>query len=111
MMKLFFRNYHKLERDTHIDQQFRATRKLDHRVTFPLASCHVAFLYSPLVSPAGVPQQIKRLSLQARDWPQAFQKRHLEGCNNFVVRSIVFCCRLTRYGHEEDRLDYCGRRN
>jgi hypothetical protein len=29
MMKLFFCNYHKLERDIHIDQQFRATPKLD----------------------------------------------------------------------------------
>jgi len=30
-MKLFFCNYHKLERDIHIDQQFRATPNLDHR--------------------------------------------------------------------------------
>jgi hypothetical protein len=91
-MKLFFCNYHKLERDIHIDQQFRATPKLDHRAitspTFPLASCHVAFLYAPLVSPASVPQQIKRSGLQARDWAQAFQKRHLEGSRSRHAPSL-----------------------
>jgi hypothetical protein len=35
MMKLFFCNYHKLERDIHVDQQVRAIPKLDHRaITF-----------------------------------------------------------------------------
>jgi len=42
-----------------------------------------------LVSPASVPQQIKRSSLQARDWAQAFQKRHFEPLFAIVLAIVV----------------------